>query len=162
MSDPEPDADFRERLLREVPDSDRDRVIGASGKQLDALGRKYDVYRTGVPLDGFDGFEDGGSDDDDAWIRTNSTSNVPRSLHRTPEGGGLSEMSDDDAQPGDLNEVLRLATALAEQMLTSEIPVQSISRPRLTALLGAVQFLDDNDVPLPTAVQEALDKIENT
>jgi hypothetical protein len=71
-------------------------------------------------------------------------------------------MSDDDAQPGDLNEVLRLATALAEQMLASEIPVQSISRPRLTALLGAAQFLDDNDVPLPTVVREALDKIGNT
>lgn len=66
MSDPEPDADFRERLLREVPDGDRDLVISASGKRLDALGRKYDVYRTGVPLDGFDGFEDGGTEDDDA------------------------------------------------------------------------------------------------
>ncbi|KQS83296.1 hypothetical protein ASG32_22230 [Methylobacterium sp. Leaf361] len=66
MSEPEPDADFRERLLREVPDGDRDLVIGASGKQLDALGRKYDVYRTGVPLEGFDGFEDGGTKDDDA------------------------------------------------------------------------------------------------
>jgi hypothetical protein len=66
MSDPEPDADFRERLLREVSDGDRGLVIGASGKKLDALGRKYDVYRTGVPLDGFDGFEDGVADDDDA------------------------------------------------------------------------------------------------
>jgi hypothetical protein len=66
MSDPEPDADFRERLLREVSDGDRDLVISASGKRLDALGRKYDVYRTGVPLDGFDGFEDGGTEDDDA------------------------------------------------------------------------------------------------
>jgi hypothetical protein len=66
MSDPEPDADFRERLLREAPDGDRDLVIRASGKRLDALGRKYDVYRTGVPLDGFDGFEDGGAEDDGA------------------------------------------------------------------------------------------------
>jgi hypothetical protein len=66
MSDPEHDADFRERLLREVPEGDRDLVIGASGKQLDALGRKYDVYRTGVPLDGFDGFEDGSTEDDGA------------------------------------------------------------------------------------------------
>lgn len=66
MSDPEPDADFRERLLREVPDSARGGVIEASGKQLDALGRKYDVYRTGVPLEGFDGFEDGGTVDDEA------------------------------------------------------------------------------------------------
>ena len=66
MSDPESDADFRERLLREVSDGDRDLVIGASGPQLDALSRKYDVYRTGVPLGGFDGFEDGSTDDDDA------------------------------------------------------------------------------------------------
>lgn len=65
MRDPESDADFRERLLREVPDGVRDLVIGASGKQLDALGRKYDVYRTGVPLEGFDGFEDGSPDADD-------------------------------------------------------------------------------------------------
>jgi hypothetical protein len=64
MSDPEPDTDFRERLLREVPDGDQDLVIRASGKRLDAIGRKYDVYRTGVPLDGFDGFEDGGGEDD--------------------------------------------------------------------------------------------------
>jgi hypothetical protein len=66
MSGPESDTDFRERLLREVPDGTRDHVIGASGKQLDVLGRKYDVYRTGVPLEGFDGFEDGGTEDDDA------------------------------------------------------------------------------------------------
>lgn len=66
MSDPESDADFRERLLREVPEGDWDLVIGASGKQLDALGRKYDVYRTGVPLDGFDGFQDSGPENDDA------------------------------------------------------------------------------------------------
>jgi hypothetical protein len=61
MSDPEPDADFRERLLREVHDGDRDLVIRAAGKRLDALGRKYDVYRTGVPLGAFDGLEDGGT-----------------------------------------------------------------------------------------------------
>lgn len=65
MSDPEPDTDFRERLLREVPDGDRDLVIRASGRRLDALGRKYDVYRTGVPLDGFDGFEDGVTEGDE-------------------------------------------------------------------------------------------------
>ena len=64
MSDPEPDADFRERLLREVSDSDRDFVMRASGKRLNALGRKYDVYRTGVPLKGFDGFKDGLGGDD--------------------------------------------------------------------------------------------------
>ncbi|GJE13135.1 hypothetical protein FOHLNKBM_4197 [Methylobacterium longum] len=66
MSDPEPDTDFRERLLRQVPNGDRDLVIGASGRRLDALGRKYDVHRTGVPLDGFDGFEAGSAEDDGA------------------------------------------------------------------------------------------------
>ena len=64
MSDPELDADFRERLLREVPDGARDLVLGASGKQLDVLARKYDVYRTGVPLKGFDGFKDDVIEDD--------------------------------------------------------------------------------------------------
>ena len=64
MSDPEPDADFRERMLREVHDGDRDLVIRAAGKRLDALGRKYDVCRTGVPLDRFDSFGDGGTEDD--------------------------------------------------------------------------------------------------
>ncbi|MCJ2093973.1 MULTISPECIES: hypothetical protein [unclassified Methylobacterium] len=58
MSDPETDDLFRERLLREVIEEDRDRVMRAQGKQLDAIGRKYDVFRTGVPLDGFDGFKD--------------------------------------------------------------------------------------------------------
>jgi len=62
MSDPEPDALFRERLLRKVPEGEWDLVFRASGKRLDALGRQYDVYRTGVPLDGFDGFEDGGTE----------------------------------------------------------------------------------------------------
>lgn len=62
MSDPEPDAVFRERLLREAAPEDRDRVGTAQGKELDALGRKYDVFRTGVPLDGFDGFEDAPED----------------------------------------------------------------------------------------------------
>jgi hypothetical protein len=64
VSDPEPDADFRERLLREVPDGDRDLVISASGKRLDALGRKYDLFRTGVPQKGFDGFKDDVTGDD--------------------------------------------------------------------------------------------------
>lgn len=58
MSEPEPDVVFRERLLREVDERDRDAAMKATGKQLDALGRKYDVFRTGVPLEGFDGFEE--------------------------------------------------------------------------------------------------------
>lgn len=68
-------------------------------------------------------------------------------------------MSDDDAQPQDLDEVLRLATALAEHVLTSEITASSISPARLRALIGAAQFLHENDLPLPAAVHEALDKI---
>ena len=58
MSNPEPDAVFRERLLREVVEADRDAVMKAKGKVLDALGRKYSLFRTGAPLDGFDGFEE--------------------------------------------------------------------------------------------------------
>lgn len=68
-------------------------------------------------------------------------------------------MSDDDAQPRDLDEVLRLATALAEQMLASEISARSFTPARLTALIGAAQFLHENDVPWPAAVQAILDKI---
>ncbi|GJE13222.1 hypothetical protein FOHLNKBM_4284 [Methylobacterium longum] len=66
MSGPKPDAYFRKRLLREVLDGARGLVLGASGRQLDALGRKCDVYRTGVPPDGFDRFEDGRIEDEDA------------------------------------------------------------------------------------------------
>ena len=64
MSDPETDDLFRERLLREVIAEDRDRVMRAQGKQLDSIGRKYDVFRTGVPLDGFDGFKDDNTGDE--------------------------------------------------------------------------------------------------
>lgn len=68
-------------------------------------------------------------------------------------------MSDNDAQPRDLEEVLRLATALAEQLLASEIPARSMSHVRGKALIGVAQFLHENDVPWPAAVQEALGKI---
>ena len=68
-------------------------------------------------------------------------------------------MSEDDTQPRDLEEVLRVETALAEQMLASEIPADSMSPERLTALIGAAQFLHDNNVALPAAVHEALDRI---
>ena len=66
MSDPEPDPAFRERLMREVSQDDRDRVRRAEGKQLDAIGHRYDVFRTGVPLKGFDGFQDDVSEEDGA------------------------------------------------------------------------------------------------
>lgn len=80
-------------------------------------------------------------------------------LHQAPEGEGLPEVSDNDAQPRELEEVLRLATALAEQLLVSEIPARLMSPARATALIGAAQYLHENDVPWPAAVQEALDKI---
>ncbi|MDN3574853.1 hypothetical protein [Methylobacterium longum] len=53
MSDPEPDDIFRERLLRVVAENDRHTALFARGSTLDLLGRKYDRFRTGVPLKGF-------------------------------------------------------------------------------------------------------------
>ncbi|MCJ2060206.1 hypothetical protein MKL09_27220 [Methylobacterium sp. J-048] len=52
MSDPEPDEIFRERLLRVVAEHDRHMVMFARGAMLDLLGRKYDRFRTGIPLKG--------------------------------------------------------------------------------------------------------------
>jgi hypothetical protein len=66
---------------------------------------------------------------------------------------------DDDTQPRDLDEVLRLETALAEQMLASEISGGSMSPERLKALIAGAQFLQEQDVPWPAAVHEALDRI---
>ena len=51
MSDPEPDCDFRARLLRVVGERDRNLVVERRGIQLDALGRRYDRFRYGVPLE---------------------------------------------------------------------------------------------------------------
>jgi hypothetical protein len=64
MTDPESDELFRARLLRVVDDIDRRDAMVGVGPQLDRLGRKYDVYRTGVPLKGFDGFRDDIGEDD--------------------------------------------------------------------------------------------------
>ena len=52
MTAPEPDADFRERLLRVASADDRLLIIRANGAMLDTIGRKYDRFRTGVPLKG--------------------------------------------------------------------------------------------------------------
>jgi hypothetical protein len=52
MSDPEPDAVFRERLLRVVGEELRPFVEKATGAALDVVGRQYDRFRTGVPLKG--------------------------------------------------------------------------------------------------------------
>lgn len=54
MSNPESDACFRERLLRVVADKDRAAAKVMAGAYLDALGRKYNRFRTGVPLKGLD------------------------------------------------------------------------------------------------------------
>ena len=54
MSDPEPDAIFRERLIHLVDDELRPFVRIATGSELDVIGRKYDRFRTGVPLNGLD------------------------------------------------------------------------------------------------------------
>jgi len=58
MSDPEPDAIFRERLLRAVSEELRPLVEKATGTELDAIGRQHNRFRTGVPLKGL---EAGGS-----------------------------------------------------------------------------------------------------
>jgi len=50
MSDPEPDAIFRERLLRVVSEELRPFVERATGPMLDEIGRHFDRFRTGVPL----------------------------------------------------------------------------------------------------------------
>ncbi|SDO45244.1 hypothetical protein SAMN05216360_12331 [Methylobacterium phyllostachyos] len=54
MSDAEPDAVFRQRLLRVVAEKDRPSAMGVVGAYLEALGRKYGRFRTGVPLKGLD------------------------------------------------------------------------------------------------------------
>lgn len=54
MSDPEPDNVFRQRILRVVAEKDRRLAKIAAGPCLDELGRKYDRFRTGVPLKGCD------------------------------------------------------------------------------------------------------------
>lgn len=52
MSEREPDELFRERLMRVASEGDRPRIRVAAGSLLDVLGRKYDRFRTGVPLKG--------------------------------------------------------------------------------------------------------------
>jgi hypothetical protein len=54
MSDPEPDSAFRERLLRVVKENDRVLVLTSAGADLDAIGRRYDRFRTGMPLKGLE------------------------------------------------------------------------------------------------------------
>lgn len=54
MSDPEPDALFRERLFHVVSEEIRPYVLVATGDELDDIGRQYDRFRTGVPLKAFE------------------------------------------------------------------------------------------------------------
>lgn len=49
MSDLEPDAVFRKRLICLVGDELRPFVRIATGSELDAIGRRLDRFRTGVP-----------------------------------------------------------------------------------------------------------------
>lgn len=58
MSDPEPDELFRARLLRVVSEELRPFVRIAVGAEFDAMGRKHNRFRTGVPLKGLNGSRD--------------------------------------------------------------------------------------------------------
>src|SRR6478609_698639 len=68
-------------------------------------------------------------------------------------------MSDAEAHPADLDATLRLVTALAEQLMRSQLAEGSISPERLRGLISGAQFLHDNNVPWPPVVREAMDKI---
>ncbi|MGE8126580.1 hypothetical protein ACQKQD_06340 [Methylobacterium sp. NPDC080182] len=63
-----------------------------------------------------------------------------------------------------MSEVLRLANALAEQMLGSQVMGRALPPHQLTALVRAARFLSDNNVTWPPLVQEvvrvATEKIE--
>ena len=52
MSYPEPDELFCARLLQVVADRERHLVRMAYGPFLDRIGRKYNRFRSGVPLRG--------------------------------------------------------------------------------------------------------------
>jgi hypothetical protein len=54
VSEPESDHDFRQRVFRVASEHDRPVVVIATGGMLDLIGRKYDRFRTGVPLRGIE------------------------------------------------------------------------------------------------------------
>lgn len=64
-----------------------------------------------------------------------------------------------DPQAAKMPEVLRLATALAEQMLASQIMGRSISGDQFSALVSAARLLQDNNVPWPPLVQEVVHEL---
>jgi hypothetical protein len=68
-------------------------------------------------------------------------------------------MTDAGAQPSQLDEVARLATALAEQTIASQIVGRTIPAEQLTALVNAAQCLTDNHIPWPPLVQEVVHEI---
>lgn len=67
-------------------------------------------------------------------------------------------MSDADAQPEELREILRLATALAEQFMQSEAAEDAAHPERLKALISSAQFLHDQGVSWPPVLREAVGK----
>lgn len=64
-------------------------------------------------------------------------------------------MSNAEAEPGELHEILRLTTALAEQFLKSDAAEESAYPGRLKVLISAAQFLHDHDVSCPPILREA-------
>ncbi|CAM3335446.1 hypothetical protein [Methylobacterium mesophilicum] len=66
---------------------------------------------------------------------------------------------DSDPQAARMPEVLRLSTALAEQMLASQITGRSISGDQLAALVGAARLLQDSNVPWPPLVHEVVQEL---
>lgn len=67
-------------------------------------------------------------------------------------------MSNAEAEPWELREILRLATALAEHFLKSDAAEVSAHPERLKVLLSATQFLHDHDVSWPPVLREAVVK----
>jgi hypothetical protein len=49
-ADPEADQEFRLRILRVAQERDVREIRTARGRELDALGRRYDRFRYGAPL----------------------------------------------------------------------------------------------------------------
>jgi hypothetical protein len=65
-------------------------------------------------------------------------------------------MTNANAEPTKMSEVLRLANELAEQMLGSQIMGRSIPTSHLTALVTAARYLTDNNITWPPLVQEVV------
>jgi hypothetical protein len=55
-----------------------------------------------------------------------------------------------------MSEVLRLASALAEQMLGSQVMGRALPPNQLIALVRAARFLSDNNVSWPPLVEEVV------